>query len=69
MAPWSVARTPLSLWKNPWAALPLTVDLPWRNVEGDLKANDLVVKDAAQGPHQILGLPSDWPRPGDPFDH
>jgi hypothetical protein len=68
VAPWSVARAPLSLWKNPWAVHPLDLELPWRTVEGDLAANQLVVRDATRTPHEIFGLPPDWPGPGDPFE-
>jgi hypothetical protein len=57
VAPWSVASSSLSLWKNPWSTHPLTIDLPWRTVEGDLDANRLVVRDAAQATHMALLLP------------
>jgi hypothetical protein len=63
---WSVASVGPTLWKNPWAAKPLTADVPWRTVTGDLQANQLVRTDATAAPHEVLGLPLDWPG-GEPF--
>jgi hypothetical protein len=68
LAPFAVARNAPTLWTNPWAAKPLEVELPWRTMSGDLEENCLVTADATRPPHEILGLPSDWPGPGRPFD-
>jgi hypothetical protein len=37
-------------------------------MDGDLAANQLVVRDATRAPNEIFGLSPDWPRPADPFD-
>jgi hypothetical protein len=68
LAPYTVTRSAPTLWTNPWAAKPLEAELPWRTVSGDLEANSLVTTEATREPHEILGLPSDWPGPGRPFD-
>ncbi len=67
LGPYFVATMPLTLWTNPWASMPLEAELPWRTVSGDLASNRLVTADATRQPHEILGLPPDWP-PGRPFD-
>jgi hypothetical protein len=70
IAPWTVAQRPLTLWMNPWAERPMSGngDLPWKTVTGDLDENVLVTRDATRPPHDIFGLPDDWPGPGRPFD-
>jgi hypothetical protein len=70
IAPWTVAQNPLTLWLNPWAehSLPNSSDLPWKTVTGDVEENALVTRDATRPPHDIFGLPDDWPGPGGPFD-
>jgi hypothetical protein len=70
IAPWTVAQSPLTLWLNPWAEHPLAAadELPWRTVTGDLDANELRIREATLSPHEIFGLPEDWPGPGRPFD-
>ena len=62
----NVARTWPRLWPNPWAARPLTVDLPFPR--GVATAQRVVSYEEAAGTsHSILGLPQDWPGPGKPF--
>ena len=67
LAPYFVARNAPTLWTNPWAAKALEAELPWRTVSGDLAENRLVTADATRAPHEILGLPEDWPGTGRPF--
>jgi hypothetical protein len=54
--PWSVSQVPLRLWRNPWAALPLEVRLPWATTDGDLATNQLVQRPATTEPRALLGL-------------
>ena len=61
--PWLIANSDLTLWRNPWAAKPLTDDLPFRVVSGDLDQNRLVVVEPTRRPLEILGLPTSWPGP------
>lgn len=61
--PWLVARSELTLWKNPWAAKPLTDEFPWRTVTGDLEQNQLDVTEATRAPCDIVGLDDSWPTP------
>jgi hypothetical protein len=68
LMPWSVARTPLRLWLNPWAARPLDVDLPFERVIANVKENRLQVMSASKAPHEMLGISEDWPGEGLPFD-
>ena len=65
--PWTAARTPLNLWLNPWAALPLEVALPFARATADDRG--LVEHWPANAvPHEILDLPEEWPGPDPPFD-
>ena len=57
----SVANSDLTLWKNPWAARPMTDELPWRTVVGDLDQNHLVTIEPAKAPREVLGLDAGWP--------
>jgi hypothetical protein len=59
--PWLMAQASLTLWKNPWAARPLTAELPFKTVTGDLQANRLTTTDALIEAREVLGLPEDWP--------
>jgi hypothetical protein len=66
LVPENVARTWPRLWPNPWAARPLTVDLPFPR--GVATAEPVVSYEEVAGtPHSILGLPQDWPGPDEPF--
>lgn len=60
--PWSVAKVLPRLWLNPWATNPLQVHfpLPVALVEDE----QLTFVDGTLPPHEILGVPPDWP--GDP---
>jgi hypothetical protein len=66
LVPVSVARTWLRLWPNPWAARPLSASLPFPT--GTANDAGAVRYDEVEGqPSSILGLPDDWPGPGEPF--
>jgi len=56
---WSADVVPLRLWLNPWAAIPLDVELPWAAVVPDLDANLLVRREATLTPDALLGLSVD----------
>jgi hypothetical protein len=56
---WSAHMVPLRLWHNPWAARPLSVELPWAAVVPDLAANQLVRREATGTPAGLLELPID----------
>jgi hypothetical protein len=66
LVPENVARTWPSLWPNPWAARPLTVDLPFPRGVATVE-RVVSYQEAAGGPHSILGLPEDWPGPKKAF--
>jgi len=53
---WSAGVVPLQLWHNPWAALPLSVKLPWAATVPDLAFYQLVRSEAAVAPAELLGL-------------
>jgi len=59
--PWSIAGVHLTLWLNPWATRPLTVELPWATVTADLAANQLVRAPGQREPREIFDLPEGWP--------
>jgi hypothetical protein len=64
--PWTVARIWPRLWRNPWAAHPLHVDLPFPR--GIASENGVVeYQEVAASPNELFGLASDWPGPEDPF--
>jgi hypothetical protein len=66
LVPENVARTWPRLWPNPWAARPLTVDLPFpRGVAS--RQGEVQYEEVDEGPHPIVGLPEDWPGPDEPF--
>jgi hypothetical protein len=65
--PWTAARTPLHLWLNPWAATPLRVGLPFARATADDRGL-IDYSPAAAAPHEILGLPEEWPGPDPPSD-
>jgi hypothetical protein len=50
VGPFVVASSDLTLRKNPWAGRPLTDDLPWRTVTGDLHQNRLVTTEPTASP-------------------
>lgn len=53
------------LWHHPWAAHPLTLDLPF--AASRVEADRLVAHDARSDAATVLGLPAAWPGPEDPF--
>jgi hypothetical protein len=61
--PWVLLEPHLTLWKNPWASLPLEVELPFRTATGNLKQNRLEFADATAEARDILGLHDGWPAP------
>jgi hypothetical protein len=66
LKPWTIPRVVPRLWTNPWAARPLSVDLPWAAQASPTEAEAPAVAAPVQPPHEVLGLQSDWP-PGEPF--
>jgi hypothetical protein len=68
LVPENVTRTWPRLWPNPWAARPLTTDLPFprgvANVQGDM-----AYEEVAAEPHSILGLADAWPGPEKRFSN
>jgi hypothetical protein len=67
LAPWSLARTEPHLWMNPWAKHSLAVEVPWKRTVGNPDTRLLEMTEARKAPHEILGLPPDWPGPEEPF--
>jgi hypothetical protein len=67
LLPWKVAGTALHLWHNPWATKPLTVDFPWSTTRVDLSGNrgTFQREEAKLTPHELFGLPPEWPGPED----
>jgi hypothetical protein len=67
LMPWNVATTWPRLWPNPWAARPLSVELPFPIA---LATEDGAVsyEDRDDAPAGIFGLPADWPGPEDRFE-
>jgi len=60
--PWSITLRWPRLWLNPWANRTLQEDLPFPSAH--VEAERLVLTDEKRPPHEVLGLPPDWP--GDP---
>jgi hypothetical protein len=56
-----MAGADLTIWKNPWAALPLQIELPFRTVTGDIQKGRLVVTEGSAKPQDVLGLHEGWP--------
>jgi hypothetical protein len=69
LQPSFVARGTPRLWHNPWASRPLTDSLVWRATRVDPVAGSIDDHPAAMRPGDLLGLPTDWPGPEDPFPH
>jgi hypothetical protein len=62
LEPLVIPSADLTLWKNPWAARPLTEQrLPWRTITGDLEQNSLQVTEPTVLPRELLELDADWP--------
>jgi hypothetical protein len=60
--PWLVHRAVPVLWKNPNAAYPLTVELPWIST-GRVDDGGAIVDAATVGMAVALGLSEEWPGP------
>lgn len=67
LKPWTIPRVVPRLWTNPWAARPLSVELPWAAQASPTDTEAPLVVEPAHPPHEALGLTPDWP-PGTPFD-
>jgi hypothetical protein len=61
--PWILLEPHLTLWKNPWASLPLDVDLPFRTAMGNLKENRIEFAEATVVARDVLRLHDGWPAP------
>lgn len=59
--PTNCATSPLRLWHHFTPDRELTVDLPFAKAR--IAGHELVLADAAREPHELLGLPADWPGP------
>lgn len=56
----SVTAVQPTLWLNPWAARPLTAELPWRtNVISP--QGRITTREASRTPADLFGLPERWP--------
>ena len=66
LMPWNAATTWPRLWPNPWAARPLTVELPLPLGVADTDGR-VDYEDVSGNPAAALGLPEDWPGPDPPF--
>lgn len=67
LLPSSVAKTWPWLWPNPWAARPLTVELPFP-VATASRSGEVGYEARGEGPSEIFGLPSIWPGPENRFE-
>lgn len=67
LMPWTVATTWPQLWPNPWAARPLSADLPFPVAIADEKGA-VTYEERDDTPAAIFGLPNDWPGPEDRFE-
>ena len=68
LVPENVTHTWPRLWPNPWAARPLTTDLPFpRGVAS--RQGGMEYEEVAGAPNSILGLADDWPGPEKPFSN
>lgn len=65
--PWSVASVWPTLWRNPWAANPVTAQLPWvEHAEGG-PVGKISLRGPDIPPHEFFDLPAGWPGPERPF--
>lgn len=67
LMPWNVATTWPRLWPNPWAARPLSIELPFPIATAD-ENGAVGYEDRDEDPFEIFGLPSDWPGPENRFE-
>jgi hypothetical protein len=64
--PWSVTRNVPRVWHHPRPIHPLVADLPWPQIRIGASGQPQEVSHG-QDPTVILGLPSEWPGPEEPF--
>jgi len=64
---WNITTRTPDLWHNPSAYIPLDDVLPWRThhigTDGAVETSEPRIE-----PHQLFGLPEQWPGPEGPFD-
>lgn len=66
LQPWNLATSAPTTWLNPWAARPL--DVPMMTRLADITtAGAVTFRDPSRPPHEVFGLPADWPGPEAPF--
>lgn len=66
LQPWNLATTGPTIWLNPWASRPLDVPMPTR-VADITTAGAVTFRDTTRPPHEVFGLPLEWPGPDGPF--
>jgi hypothetical protein len=66
LEPFSIAHVEPLLWHNPWAAYPLSTDLPFGSIRVNSDTGRLESYDLTRPTYRIFGLPPDWP-PGPCF--
>jgi len=64
--PTTCARSAPGLWHHVAPDRPLNLDLPLASVR--VVESGLAFTDAARSPHELLGLPAEWPGPDAPFE-
>jgi hypothetical protein len=68
LVPENVTGTWPRLWPNPWAARPLSTDLPFpRGVAN--QHDGMEYEQVAGAPNSIFGLAGAWPGPEEPFSN
>ncbi len=55
----AIAVSEPTVWLNPWAAKPLTTELPWRTISTD--GGEVQVREASRSAAEIFDLPAGWP--------
>jgi len=65
--PWTVAKTWLRLWPNPWATSPLHVEFGFPRGVANTRGR-VSYEDVPGLPGAVLGLSPDWPGPERPFE-
>lgn len=66
LMPYNVTSVWPRLWPNPWAARPLSVELPFPTAVADTNGS-VQYTDAAESPAELVGLAEGWPGPDAPF--
>lgn len=65
---WNITNRSPTLWHNPWADVPLTSALQWEAKYFGPSEGTLEAVPAQRAPHELFGLPVDWPGPEGPFE-